>query len=452
MPFIPNTDADRQKMLERIGVKNFDELIEAIPQELRLKADLNLPPALSEFEAIKLLKNYASKNVSIETHSCFIGGGSYDHFTPSIVGSIIERPEFKTSYTPYQAEVSQGTLQSIYEYQSMICQLTGMDISNASLYDGGMSFAEAATVAFKKTNRKEILFAGTVNPNFIDAAKTLTDGYDLIFKNIISADGTCDLALLEKSVNENTAAVIVQQPNFLGNLEDVVEIEKITHANKSIFIVAVNPITLGLLEAPANYNADIVIGEAQSLGLPLNFGGPYLGIFACKNEFSRLMPGRVVGVTQDLDGKRGFVLTNQTREQHIRREKATSNICTNQGLYMLAATVYMATMGKEGIKEVAEQSMLKAHYLAENIAKINGFKINDAKPFFNEFLVESDSNIIKMSHSEIIEKAIEKNILAGLCTCKYKDSGVKSGILVAVTEKRTKEEMDAFVEFLSTVK
>ena len=445
MPFIPNTDADRQKMLERIGVKNFDELIEAIPKEVRLKTDLNLPPALSEFEVIKLIKNYANKNISTETHICFLGGGAYDHFTPSVVGSVIERPEFKTSYTPYQAEVSQGTLQSIYEYQSMICQLTGMDIANASLYDGGMSVAEAVVIASKKTNRKEILFAGTINPNFVETAKTLTDGFDLTFKNIISEDGTCDLKTLESSINENTAAVVVQQPNFLGNLEEVIEIEKITHSNKSVFIVTVNPITLGLLEAPANYNADIVIGEAQSLGLPLNYGGPYLGIFACKSELSRLMPGRVVGVTQDLDGKRGFVLTLQTREQHIRREKATSNICTNQGLYMLAATVYMATMGKEGIKEVAEQSMLKAHYLAEQINKIQGFKVNDAKPFFNEFLVETS-----FPHSDIIAKGIEKGLLVGICTCKYE--GIKSGILIAVTEKRTKSEMDLLIEFLKNYK
>ena len=447
MSFIPNTDADRQKMLERIGVKNFEELIEAIPQEIRLKTDLNLPPPLSEFEVINLIKKYANKNISIETHSCFIGGGAYDHFTPSIVGSIIERPEFKTSYTPYQAEVSQGTLQAIYEYQSMICQLTGMDIANASLYDGGMAFAEAALLASKKTTRKEIILAGTINPNFIETSKTINDGANLIYKNVISADGTCDLALLANSVNENTAAVFVQQPNFLGNIEDVFEIEKITHSHKAIFVTVVNPMTLGLLEAPANYNADIVIGEGQSLGLPLNFGGPYLGIFACKSEFSRLMPGRIVGITQDLDGKRGFALTLQTREQHIRREKATSNICTNQGLYMLAATVYMATMGKEGIREVAEQSMLKAHYLAENIAKISGFKVNDAKPFFNEFLVETD-----FSHSDIIEKGIAKGILAGLCTCKYKKNGVKSGILIAVTEKRTKEEMDTFVDFLKNYK
>ncbi len=441
MPFIPNTDSDRQKMLETIGVSSFDELIEAIPQEIRLKNDMNLPPQLSEMEVVKLLDSYAKKNISTATHACFIGGGAYDHFTPAIVGAIIERPEFKTSYTPYQAEVSQGTLQSIYEYQSMICQLTGMDISNASLYDGGMAVAEAIMLAAKKTNRKEIIYAGTVNPHFTETAKTISAGMHLVFKNIVSEDGTCDLKELASAINDKTAAVVVQQPNFLGNLEDVVEIEKIVHANKSLFIVAANIISLGVLEAPANYNADIVVGEGQTLGLPLNYGGPYIGVFACKTEFSRLMPGRICGITQDIEGKRGFALTLQTREQHIRRDKATSNICTNQGLYMLAATVYMATMGKEGIKEVAEQSMFKAHYLAEEIAKIPGFKVNNTKPFFNEFLVEAP-----VCACEIIEKGIAEGVLAGLCTKEYPN--MKQGLLIAVTEKRTKEEMDNYVNFL----
>ena len=446
MPFIPNNDADRKKMLDTIGVKSLEELIAAIPKNIRLENNLNLPTALSEYEVIKLLKNYAAKNTSIETHTCFIGGGAYDHFTPAIVGSVIERPEFKTAYTPYQAEVSQGTLQAIYEYQSMICQLTGMDISNASLYDGGMAFAEASLIASKKNKSNEILLAGTINPHFIETANTINAGHNINYRNFISDDGTCDLDALKSAINDKTAAVIVQQPNFLGNIEDVFEIEKIAHSNKALFIVVVNPISLGILEAPGNYNADIVIGEGQSLGLPLNYGGPYLGIFACKNDLQRMMPGRVTGVTKDKEGNRGFVLTLQTREQHIRRDKATSNICTNQGLYMLAATVYMATMGKEGIKEVAEQSMLKAHYLADKIAQIPDYKINSKKPYFNEFLVITDKN-----HSEIINKGIENGILAGLCTCKYTDYGVKSGILIAVTEKRTKEEMDNLIKFLECI-
>jgi glycine dehydrogenase subunit 1 len=315
------------------------------------------------------------------------------------------------------------------------------------LYDGGMAFAEASILAVKKNKSNEILLAGTINPHYIETSNTINAGYNIDYKRFISDDGTCDLKALKSAISDKTAAVIVQQPNFLGNIEDVFEIEKIAHSHKALFIVVVNPITLGLLEAPGNYNADIVIGDGQSFGLPLNYGGPYLGLFACKTDLQRMIPGRVVGITKDTEGTRGYVLTIQTREQHIRREKATSNICTNQGLYMLAATVYMATMGKEGIKEVAEQSMLKAHYLADRIAQISGFKINNSKPFFNEFLVLTDKN-----HSDIINQGIKEGILAGLCTCKYADYGVKSGLLVAVTEKRTKEEMDNFVEFLKKYK
>jgi len=290
MPFIPNTPADKQKMLNTIGVKNFEELIAAIPQDIKLKNEMKLPPALSEYEVIKLMKQYAKKNITTESHICFLGGGAYDHFTPAIVGAVIERPEFKTAYTPYQAEVSQGTLQSIYEFQTMICQLTGMDICNASLYDGGMAFAEAAALATKKTKANEILLAGTINPHYIETSQTINAGLQLQYKYAINNDGTTNIEQLKSLISEKTAAVFVQQPNFLGNLEDVFEIEKIAHEHKTLFIVIVNPITLGLLEAPANYNADIVIGDGQSLGLPLNYGGPYLGIFACKNEFSRMLP------------------------------------------------------------------------------------------------------------------------------------------------------------------
>ena len=442
MSFIPNTDADRQQMLEKIGVKSFEELITAIPQEVRLNKNLDLPTALSEYEVTRLLENYAKKNISIQSHICFMGGGAYDHFTPAIINSVINRPEFKTSYTPYQAEVSQGTLQAMYEYQSMICQLTDMDISNASLYDAGMSMAEAAMLAARKTKRNEIVYAGTINPHYTQTVETISVGMNLVFKNVVSENGTCDLTKLQEVVTEKTAAVIVQQPNLLGYIEDVIEIEKIAHSKNALFIVSVNPITLGVLESPGKYNADIVIGDGQSLGLPLNYGGPYLGIFACKTEFSRLIPGRICGITQDVDGNRGFVLTLQTREQHIRREKATSNICSNQGLYMLAATVYMATMGREGIKEVAEQSMVKAHYLAENISKIPGFSINDKIPFFNEFFVKVPNDCA----CEIVNKGIEVGLLPGISTCDFE--GVPKGLLIAVTEKRTKEEMDLLVDFL----
>ncbi len=441
MSFVPNTDKERQEMLEAIGVSSFDELIGAIPQSIRLKGDLNLADALSEYEAVKLLDGFARRNVTPATHVCFMGGGAYDHFIPSIVGSITERPEFKTAYTPYQAEVSQGTLQAMYEFQSMVAALTGMDLANASLYDGGSALAEACFLATAHTRRTEFMYAGSINPHYRDVVKTITPGRNLTFQEFALADGTCDHDNLKKSISDKTAAVIVQQPNAYGNLEDVREIEKIAHEAKALFIVIVNPISLGLLEAPGNYNADIVVAEGQSLGISLSFGGPYLGLFACKNEFLRKIPGRLSGVTEDLDGKRGYVLTLQTREQQIKREKATSNICTNQGLFMLAATVYMATMGKEGIKEVALQSMEKAHYLAAEITKIPGFKLLSDKPFFNEFLVKTP-----VAPAEIVEKGAAEGFLPGIDTSRFPNCA--EGLLIAVTEKRTIEEMNAFVEFL----
>lgn len=441
MAFVPNTDSDRKEMLDKIGVNSFDELIKAIPEEVRLKNDLNLPPRLSEYEVVKLLENYSNKNVTAASHVCFMGGGAYDHFVPSIVGSIIERPEFKTAYTPYQAEVSQGTLQAMYEFQSMICQLTGMDVSNASMYDGGSALAEACLMANAHNRKNEIIIAGSLNPKYLQVVETITAGRNLSFKMVADENGTCDLAALKNEISDKTSAVIVQHPNAYGNLEDVFEIEKIVHEKKVMYIAVINPISLGVLATPAEYNADIAIGEGQGLGISLNFGGPYLGIFTCKNELVRKIPGRLSGVTEDELGRRGFVLTLQTREQQIKREKATSNICTNQGLFMLAATVYMATMGKEGIREVAEQSMQRAHYLASEIAKIPGFKISIDKPFFNEFLVETP-----VAAKDIIAAGEKDGFLPGVDTARFPEC--KQGLLVAVTEKRTKEEMDSFVNFL----
>lgn len=443
MAFVPNTDQERKEMLDKIGVNSFDELIAAIPESVRLKNELNLPPRLSEYEVVKMLDGYARQNATASTHVCFMGGGSYDHFIPSIVGSMMERPEFKTAYTPYQAEVSQGTLQAMYEFQSMVCALTGMDVANASLYDGGSALAEACLMTNAHNRKTEFFFAGKVNPHYLDVVKTITVGKNFTFAEYINEDGTADHSALTAAITDKTAAVIVQQPNAYGIIEDVYELEKIAHSKGALFIVVVNPISLGVLEAPGKYNADIVVGEGQSLGISLSFGGPYLGLFACKSEFLRKIPGRLSGITEDLDGRRGFVLTLQTREQQIKREKATSNICTNQGLFMLAATVYMATMGKEGIREVAVQSMEKAHYLASEIAKISGFKLNTNVAFFNEFIVETP-----VPASEIISKGTEAGFLPGIDTSRFPNC--KQGLLIAVTEKRTREEMDAFVNFLKS--
>lgn len=445
MNFIPGTDIERQKMLDTIGVGSIDELLQNIPPQVKLTDPLNLPPALSEFEAMKLMREYSKKNITADTHVCFLGGGAYDHFIPSIVGAVLNKPEFKTAYTPYQAEVSQGTLQAMYEFQTMIAEITGMEVSNASLYDAGSGLAEACFMANAHNRKTEFLFAGKINPNYITVTKTITAGRSYTFKEFVNEDGSADLKGLAAAMNDNTAGVVVQMPNFFGNLEDVFEIEKIAHSKKALFIVVVNPMSLGILEAPGTYNADVVVGEGQPFGIPLNFGGPYLGLFACKNEFVRKIPGRLAGVTEDQDGKRCFVLTLQTREQQIKREKATSNICTNQGLFMLAATVYMETMGKQGIKEVAEQSARKAHYLADEISKIDGFSLINDLHFFNEFAINTPIPV-----NEVNKKALDNGFIAGLDVTEFNNN--KPTLLIAVTEKRTKDQMDEFVHFLKTIK
>lgn len=441
MAFIPNSDEDRKEMLERIGVSSFEELIENIPNEIRLKEPLNLPKRLSELEVVNLLSSYAAKNITAASHACFMGGGAYDRFIPAIIGNILERPEFKTAYTPYQAEVSQGTLQSMYEFQTMMCELTGMEVSNASLYDGGSALAEAVLMANAQNKKKEVLIAGSINPAYRKVLESITIGKDFTFKTCAMDDGTCDLSTLANEMSKDTTAVIVQQPNFYGTLEDVFEIEKIAHQQKALFIVSVDPISLGMITPPGEYNADVVVGEGQQLGIPLSYGGPYLGIFAAKEKFVRKLPGRISGITQDAGGNRGYVLTLQTREQQIKRERATSNICTNQGLFMLAAAVYMAAMGKQGIKEVAELSMQKAHYLADRIKELPGYSLLNDKPFFDEFLVKTP-----VPAGEILNTAEQEAIIAGIDTTVYENT--IPGLLVSVTEKRTKEEMDKLVDIL----
>lgn len=441
MSYIPNTENDFNQMLNKIGVNSFDEIIKDIPEAIRLKVPLNLPPPLSELEVVNLLNSYSANTIAHKSNVCFMGGGCYDHFIPAIVGFVLDMPEFKTAYTPYQAEVSQGTLQAMYEYQSMIAELTGMDVANASVYDGGTAIAEACLMATAHNNRKEIFIAGTLNPKYKEVAKTITQGKELIFKTFVNVDGTCNIDALSESMSDKVSAVIVQQPNFYGNLEDVIEIEKIAHSKGALFMVSADPISLGILEAPGKYGADICIGEGQPLGIPMSFGGPFLGLFAAKKDFVRKIPGRISGITQDTDGSRGFVLTLQTREQQIKREKATSNICTNEGLMMLAATVYMATMGKSGIYDVASLCLQKAHYLAGQINALSGYSLMNDKPYFKEFLIKTP-----IAPSIIIKEAEKEGILAGIDTSRF--DGCIPGLLIAVTEKRTKEEMDKLVSIL----
>ncbi len=386
--YIPNTDADRQRMLAAVGVASADDLFHDVPTSHRFPR-LDLPAPISEYEILQELQSLGNQNANAGAMPCFMGAGAYNHFVPSIVDAVISRSEFYTAYTPYQPEVSQGTLQAIFEYQSMICALTGMDVSNASHYDGATALAEAVIMALNigRLKRKKVLVSHYVNPQYRAVARTYVQGMGVVFAG--DRPGV-DLDQLQTQLDANTAAVIVQNPDFLGRLYDPARLRQLAaaaHAAGAVLIVVADPISLGLVQAPGSYDADIVCGEGQSLGNSLNFGGPYLGFFACKNEHVRRSAGRIIGETVDVDGERGFVLTLSTREQHIRREKATSNICTNQGLVALAAAVYMSALGKNGLRRVAELCYHKAHYAAQRIAAVPGFQVRQGAPFFKEFIV-----------------------------------------------------------------
>jgi glycine dehydrogenase subunit 1 len=442
MPYIPNTDRDREEMLKRIGVSSFEELISEIPDEIRLRASLDLPSPLTEMEVKKELQRVANENTI--NPITFMGGGAYDHYIPTVVDQMILRSEFATAYTPYQPEVSQGTLQQIYEYQTMISELTGMEVSNASLYDGASALAEACNMAKASTRRTKILMTETIHPHHRQVVKTYCEGLGLELGEIPMKDGRIHLDLTDKDVypTEETAALLVQQPNFLGCLEDVEEMEEAIHSIGGLFIVSADPISLGLMKPPGDYGADIVVGEGQPLGIPLSFGGPYLGLFATRKKFIRQIPGRIVGRTIDREGKQGFVLTLQTREQHIRRERATSNICTNQALCALAATVYLSLLGKSGIREVSRLCLEKSHYLAGELSKLDRFRLAFSHPFFKEFTLECEKN-----PKDIIQNLLGEGIFAGVDLGRF-DPKWEKYLLIAVTEKRTREEMDKFVELM----
>ncbi|TCD48742.1 aminomethyl-transferring glycine dehydrogenase subunit GcvPA [Chlorobium sp. N1] len=441
MPFIVNTDADRESMLRAAGASTFDDLIVDIPREVRLKKALELAPAADEMEVRSMLEEMAAHNRSTADYVSFLGAGAYDHFLPTAIRPIVSRSEFYTAYTPYQAEVSQGTLQAIYEYQSLICRLYGMDVTNASMYDGATALAEAVLMAMNVNGRRKVVVAGKLHPWNRSVLGTYLEasGDCQIAENDLQ-DGVGSLSSLEGIVDDTVAAVVVQQPNFYGCLEDVEAIGKIAHEKGALFIVSANPVSLGVLEAPGTYGADITVGEGQPLGSSQSFGGPYLGIFSVRQELVRKLPGRLVGMTKDRNGEDGFILTLQTREQHIRREKATSNICSNQALNALQAAVYLSLLGKEGLREVAGQSLSRAHYLAERITAIPGFSLRFGAPFFNEFVVNTP-----VAPSEIVAKMLERKVFAG---CDLSEFG-EEGLLVAVTEKRTKAQLDRFAEALA---
>lgn len=441
-PYIPCTDEDENTMLKTLGMTSLESLFSDIPEEIQLNRKLNLNSPKSEMEVLQELKDISSKNINLEELVCFLGAGAYDHYIPSVVKHITSRSEFYTAYTPYQPEISQGTLQVIFEYQTMISELTNMDVSNASLYDGSTACAEAARMAASTTKRKSIVVSKTVHPQIRNVLKTYMKFSGVEVIEIGFKDGVTDIGSLKDIVNSTTAAVIVQNPNFFGIVEDFTEIEKITHLNDSLLIMNVNPISLSVLKTPGEIGADIAVGEGQSLGNRLNFGGPYLGFMAVTKKLMRKMPGRIVGETLDLDGKRAFVLTLQTREQHIRRQRATSNICSDQGLNALAAAVYLITMGKEGLKQVAIQCIKKSHYALNELTKSGKYKQLFDKPFFNEFTITSNLDQV------IINKSlIDKNILGGYVLEKDY-SEIKNSQVLCVTEKRTIAEIDNLVSVM----
>ena len=436
--YFPHTEDDLQAMLAKVGVKSLDELYAQIPDNIRFKGDYQIPSEMSEIEVRQLFEKLGSQNHQM---TCFAGYGVYDHYTPAVVPSLLQRSEFLTSYTPYQAEISQGTLHYIFEYQSMMAELTGMDISNASMYDGTTACAEAmmmAVAAGKKVNK--VLVSETLNGDIRKVLDTYALHQGIELETIAEKDGVTDLSDLKARLAEGgVAGVIVQQPNAVGIIEDFTGFADACHENKALFIMDSVAADLAVLKTPGEWGADIAVGDAQSLGIPMQFGGPYVGYMCCTEKLIRKMPGRIVGMTKDNRGQRAFVLTLQAREQHIRRQKATSNICSNQSLMALFVTIYMSLMGKQGLKEAAQLSYAGAHYFCDKLLATGKFHLVYDKPFFNEFLVRYDRDV-----DELFRFYTMNGILPGL---KMSDGS----LLIAVTEKRTKEEIDQFVEILPMV-
>lgn len=445
MPYIPHTPDDRQAMLDAIGVASVEELFDMVPAELRLHRDLKLPAAMGELELSTHLGALAAQNIPAGQSVSFLGAGSYDHFIPALVDFVSSRSEFYTAYTPYQPEASQGTLQAMFEYQTLITQLTGMDVSNASLYDGGSAVAEAVLMALETTRRwGRVVLAGSVHPEYRQVLATYLANLDVELVTLATPSGAVTPEDLAAAVNDQTACVLVQHPNFFGCLEEVETLAEITHKAGALLVVSVDPISLGLLKRPGEYGADIVVAEGQSLGNPMAFGGPYLGIMACREPFVRRLPGRLVGQTVDRRGKRCWVLTLQTREQHIRREKATSNICTNQGLMALRAAVYLASMGPTGLHAVAELCLQKSRYAFGRLTASKTVQPVFDRPTFKEFVVRVSGGRV----DDRLEAATKQGIFAGVPLARWYPD-LADCLLVAVTEKRTKSEIDRLAAVLA---
>ena len=460
MSYVPHSDADRQDMLAEIGVESVEELFVDVPEAVRYP-EVKLPRPLSEMEILAELQAMSERNADLNHYACFLGAGAYDHFVPSLVGHVTGRSEFYTAYTPYQPEVSQGTLQSIFEYQSMVCALTGMEVANASHYDGATSMAEAVIMALAvgRGKRKKVVIAPTVHPEYRATVRTYTQGMGLTIvgdelphgeevppTSLLLEPAGAGLERLKALIDDDTACVIVQNPDFFGQLESPAALQSLAdavHEAKALFIVSADPISLGLFKPPGEYGADIVVGEGQALGNHPNFGGPYLGYFACKQKYARKMAGRLIGQTVDTKGRRGFVMTLVAREQHIRRERATSNICTNEALIALAAGVYLAALGRCGLRTVAELCYHKAHYAARQIGALEGFDILGERPFFKEFVVRCP-----MPVAELNKHLLEDWCIIGGYGLGRDYAGMENYTLLCVTEMNTQEEIDRLMKAL----
>lgn len=437
--YIPLTEKDKQEMLQTIGAKSIGELFGDVPSDILLNRDLNIAEGEAETTLLRRLNRIASKNITKETHTSFLGAGVYDHYAPSVVDAMISRSEFYTAYTPYQPEISQGELQAIFEFQTLICELTDMDVANPSMYDGMTSFAEACILAFSQTKKNKIVVSKGLHYQALQVLHTYAKTRKEFEVVEIDLDGTVtDLKKLEAAVDDETAAVAVQYPNFYGSIEDLEKIHSFIEDKKALFIVYANPLALGLLTPPGSFGADIVVGDTQPFGIPAQFGGPHCGYFATTKKLMRKVPGRLVGQTQDDEGNRGFVLTLQAREQHIRRDKATSNICSNQALNALASSIAMSALGKQGIYDIAVQNIEHANYAKQQFIK-KGFEVLDGTSF-NEFVVKFDKPI-----QQVNEELVKYNIIGGFDLGVVSDD-FKNHMLIAVTELRTKDEIDTFVE------
>jgi glycine dehydrogenase subunit 1 len=444
LSYVLNTADQQRAMLEQIGVASVQDLFQSIPPDVRLDRPLQVPPALSEQELTLHLRQLAGRNQGAEGAVCFLGGGSYDHFIPAVVDAVTGRSEYYTAYTPYQAEASQGSLQAFFEFQTLICQLTGLDVANASLYEGGSAVAEAILMALGiHPKRHKVLLAGSVHPEYRRTVETYLANLDARLTTLPVPHGFLDPDDLKRAVDDETVCVVVQHPNFFGCLEEVEALAEAAHARGALFVVSFDPISLGLLKRPGQYGADIAVAEGQSLGTPLAYGGPYLGLLACRQEFVRKMPGRLVGQTVDRNGKRCWVLTLQTREQHIRREKATSNICTNQGLLALRATVYLAALGPQGLQETAALCTRKAHYAAERLGRLPGARLRFERPFFKEFALQVPGDV-----PALLAGALAQGYHAGLHLGRWYPE-LADCLTVAVTEKRTRGEIDGLAEAMA---